>query len=343
MSTDTVRVRTHGARNRQAGDCGAPGSRPRKKLMRHRSGGFTLVELLVVIAIIGVLVALLLPAVQAAREAARRSQCSNNFRQVGLALHNYHDAVRSFPPGMIMWYSGAGPNCGSMASSNTYIGFGWSTFILPYLEEDSVYQQFDFRQQMDGNPNANFKPGGSRIETYICPSDFNGGNLVEFSGGSQNGVDPREDMRETNLAGVSDTTDWTCDADHLWPKELRKTDGMFGERQGCRIKQVLDGTSKTFMVGEVTGDIPSNYSGFPWVSFNLADTRDGINGPFTLPGGVYVAGYMGFRETGFSSWHPGGCLFTLADGSVRFVADEISARALRAYTTRAGGEVEVEE
>jgi prepilin-type processing-associated H-X9-DG protein len=305
------------------------------------------VELLVVIAIIGVLVALLLPAVQAAREAARRSQCGNNFRQAGLALHNYHDAVRKFPPGTIMWMHGLGPNCGAPGSAGDYYGFGWSTLILPYLEENTIYDQFDFKLQMSGEFNVNFVTGGKRIETYLCPSDPNGGGLADFSSGGQNGVDPREDLRATNMAAVSDSTDWTCDTNQLWPKELRKANGTFGERDGCRMKQITDGTSKTLLVGEVTGDIPTNYSSFVWASFNLADTLDGINGPFSLPGGVYAStgpgGILGFRKSGFSSWHPGGCHFVLADGSVRFIADSISAHLLSAYTTRAGGEASNDE
>ena len=113
--------------------------------MNHKSRpAFTLVELLVVIAIIAILIALLLPAVQAARESARRVQCSNHFKQVGLALHNYHTAIGSFPPGMIGWDSRWSSSCGPKGSGSYYIGFGWSSFILPYLEQQNLYDNLTF-------------------------------------------------------------------------------------------------------------------------------------------------------------------------------------------------------
>ena len=111
----------------------------------HR--GFTLVELLTVIGIVGVVIALLLPAVQAAREAARRAQCSNNFKQVGLALHSYHDTHRTFPPGMIYWMSSWTRNeCGPQwvprpPQSSSWYGLGWAAFILPYMEQDAIFDQ----------------------------------------------------------------------------------------------------------------------------------------------------------------------------------------------------------
>ncbi len=306
----------------------------RRRLMQ----GFTLVELLVVIAIIGILIALLLPAVQAAREAARRSHCSNNFKQVGLALHNYHDAKKALPAGLTQWGPDFGTKCGPQQTY--YFGFAWSAYILPYLEEKNIYSKFDFSKQLDGLPGDNFKAGGLRIETYLCPSDPNGGNLVNFSGGDFNGTDPREDMRGTNIACVVDSNDWSCDG--LWPKLFRFTDGMFGSVTGCRFKDVTDGTSKTLMVGEVTGDVKENYSGFFWVGGAQADTRDGINGPFTLPGGSFQATSggvsWGMRLSGFSSWHRGGCHFTFGDGSVHFVSENIASTVLAALTTRAKSE-----
>jgi len=127
-------------------------------------GGFTLVELLVVIAIIGVLVALLLPAVQSAREAARRMSCGNNFKQIGIALHNYHDAYQKLPPGWIM----------QATSPENSAGWGWPTFILPYVEQQNLYDRLQVNQLalMDVMGNAALRPlAQTKLKSYRCPSD----------------------------------------------------------------------------------------------------------------------------------------------------------------------------
>jgi prepilin-type N-terminal cleavage/methylation domain-containing protein/prepilin-type processing-associated H-X9-DG protein len=310
---------------------------------------FTLVELLVVIAIIGVLVALLLPAVQAARDAARRMQCANHFKQVGLAFHNYQSAKNTFPPGVIFSHADmAGkPDCAPLLPdilTETYFsGFGWGIFILPYLEHDVLYSQFERDKGLlpAGNKWAspqNFLQIASRIDTYLCPSDPNSGVLVFYTGEGKNGPHDDDDVADTNMAGVTDFEDWTCDG--TWPKSFKshRARGMLAERFGCRIREVTDGTSKTFLVGEVTGNLAEKRSNFPWASLTLSDTRS-INGAMTLPGGEDPALYGSFRGKGFSSWHAGGCHFAYADGSVHFVADDIAHQVIKALTTRAGGEV----
>ena len=131
---------------------------------RFRSG-FTLVELLVVIAIIGILVALLLPAVQAAREAARRMQCQNNLKQIGLAIHNFHDAKKILPPAQRQSWD--------LAQNKTVAGHSWATFILPYIEQQAIHDKYDFSPNLnwDDLPNdAATGPIRNRIATYICPS-----------------------------------------------------------------------------------------------------------------------------------------------------------------------------
>ncbi len=313
-------------------------SQSQGSISRRTFYGFTLIELLVVIAIIGILIALLLAAVQAAREAARRAKCANHFKQVGLALHNYHNAKKSLPVGKVQWGPDFGTKCGP--KSDYYFGLGWQAYILPYLEEQNVYGQLRFDQQLDGSLNNTFRAAGMRIDTFLCPTDNNGGNLVQYSGLAKNGDDPREDLRSTNLAGVSDSVDWSCDG--LWAKLFRYANGIFGNQFSCRLKDVTDGTSNTLMVGEVTGDLVENYAGFIWASGAIADTADGINGPFTLPGGSFRATsggvIWGVRLAGFSSWHRGGCHFTIADGSVQFLSENISAHVFAALSTRAGGE-----
>jgi len=115
---------------------------------------------------------------------------------------------------------------------------------------------------------------------------------------------------------------------------------MMGERQGCRIRDVSDGTSHTLLVGEVTGGGTGSHQGHTWVQFALCDTLDGINGPFSVPGGGEWGGagvgwgIRGFRDTGFSSFHPGGCHFAMSDGSARFLSENISMQTLKALTTR---------
>ena len=283
----------------------------------RRRIAFTLVELLVVITIIGILIALLLPAVQSAREAARRMSCANNFKQVGLAMHNYHTAHQCFPPGMIR------------------PGWGWGAFILPYLEQQAAHEGIHF----DGD--SYFDPGSTRemaalhIEAYLCPSDPQGGELVACCSWGTNGSDPDEDVRQSNMVGVADSEDWTYDG--IRPHELAQADGVMAAADGCRIARIKDGTSNTLMIGEVTGKGPGTYRGHFWVQWALLDTRDGINGPFTVPGGNWPSS-GGLRETGFSSFHPGGCNFVFCDGSVHFMSESIAHDVLAKLTTRAGGE-----
>jgi prepilin-type N-terminal cleavage/methylation domain-containing protein len=169
-----------------------------------RRFGFTLVELLVVIAIIGILVAMLLPAVQAAREAARRTQCANHFRQAGIALHNYNSAQQTFPVGTHT--SGFVPGiCESTPHPFFYDHFGWAGLILPYMEETDVYDQFDFSvPSFVWAPN--FAASATRIETFLCPSDPQDGELISYTGAEpNNGPDPWDDCRQSNMAGVSDS------------------------------------------------------------------------------------------------------------------------------------------
>src|SRR5688572_27028117 len=144
--------------------------------LRKTREGFTLVELLVVIAIIGVLVALLLPAVQSAREAARRMQCQNNLKQFGLALHNYHDANMAFPPSSV-WKQEA--HIAELNSSN--LGPNWIIMILPYMEQQSLFDSFDFNFAIPAKENA--VPRSTRLAVTLCPSD-SGYNTKPFNGGA---------------------------------------------------------------------------------------------------------------------------------------------------------------
>jgi prepilin-type N-terminal cleavage/methylation domain-containing protein len=220
-------------------------------MVRRRCHGFTLVELLVVIAIIGILIALLLPAVQAAREAARRSSCTNNLKQIGLALHNYHDTMRTFPPVAVFGRGGAYPQ---RAFHHT-----WLTFILPFMEQRPLYDATDFRRPVYGVVSATLpiQPQpivGTVVPTLLCPSDDGFGR------------DPSATW------GFAITNYIASEGYHWWPGAavpngnlVPNTDyqNVFSGGQTTTIGGITDGTSNTILVAE------SNSTGYkplsdPW-------------------------------------------------------------------------------
>jgi prepilin-type N-terminal cleavage/methylation domain-containing protein/prepilin-type processing-associated H-X9-DG protein len=291
------------------------------KTNHPKSAAFTLVELLVVITIIGILIALLLPAVQAAREAARRMQCGNNFKQVGLGLHGYHAVKGCFPTGM----------------TNQY--WGWTTFLLPYIERQGVYDLFDFNQgYWTAAPCRNREATRTWITAYLCPSDPQSQGAMPANGAAVSSGTPTELAGLSNMCGVSDSVDWTDGA--TFPRKFPEPDGIFGGDQACTIADIKDGTSNTLAVGEVTGGGAGTKLGNFWTTWNLNDTLEGINGPNTNPGGTYPPDKYGpgsgVELAGFASFHPGGCNFALADGSTHFISQNIARNTLAALTTRNG-------
>lgn len=294
-------------------------------MTRSRSKGFTLVELLVVIAIIGILIALLLPAVQAAREAARRSQCTNNLKQIGIALHNYHDTFKTLPPG---WLT---PD--NMGGDSRY-SWGWSASILPFMEQKAL-------QDASGYGKVNVYDAvtvatllqvlQTPISTLRCPSDTapdTNNWLVIHS----------QRMATSNYVGTHNSDYWDKDGD-------KAQGGMFIENKGTRFADVTDGLSNTMMVGErewsfkdVNGDILISGSANAWgnVPGHSSDFRWG----YQVALGVYRMNLNGTDQTGkiystnlsmrgsnaFSSAHPGGVNFCFGDGSVHFIAETIDGR-----------------
>ncbi len=296
----------------------------------RKSSGFTLVELLVVIAIIGVLVALLLPAIQAAREAARRTKCTNNLKQLGLGLQNYHDTHACFPPATML--TRASPACTNMGLG-TYERMGWGVLILPFIEESATYDHFDFSLPYNVAPNVDLEATGAVIPTFLCPSSAFKAMRCTFTGAitRPTGLGGNDDLSRTDYSPVTDSVDWTCDG--TWPK--KNPDGIMGHFTNTAMRDIVDGISNTLLLGEQANGTPGSYDCHTYIAFDGFDTANGINDPLTA---VPVGGVWHFRNSGFSSYHPGGCHFVLADASVRFISENINQATLSALTTKFGRE-----
>lgn len=319
--------------------------------LTSRRPGFTLVELLVVIAIIGILVALLLPAVQSARESARRTQCQNNFKQTMLALQNYHSTYNKFPLGNALHVFDT-PDLPRDVPPLGYAGFGWSAYILPYMEESNVYNLIDdWGHVYRGSPGS-WEATAQLIDPYVCPSDRNDSKWVDCCTGFQHGVDPETDWRVTNIAGVADSR--RSPTSMAW-QQIADGNGVLFNFSKIAIRHITDGTSQTAMIGEVTtggegrdGSGAIVTVGYSWVQRNLQTARQGINGPGTIPGGRSSADPLDgdggnrheemYDEVGFSSFHPGGCHFGYVDGRVEFLSEDVNQPVLAAFSSRNCGE-----
>ena len=289
-----------------------------------RRSAFTLIELLVVITIIGILIALLVPAVQAAREASRRISCFNNLKQVGLSLHNYHDTHRAFPPG---WIGVDRLTNRPFAEGET--GWGWASFTLPYLEQGNLWDNLiDFNRSMLEPTNQLAR------ETYLkvlrCPSDTPT-NKQFFLGrdGVPNSVLVR--LGTANYIGVHGTRELErCEGLPIGRQCF--SDGSFYHLSKTRFRDIADGTSSTFAVGERS----AKYGFSTWTGF----AKDGDRAFSRILGITdHPPTNLHGHFDDFSSYHPAGTNFLMMDGSVRLIIQSIDMRVYRALATRAGGEV----
>jgi prepilin-type N-terminal cleavage/methylation domain-containing protein len=319
-------------------------------MSRQRNNGFTLVELLVVIAIIGILVGLLLPAVQAAREAARRMQCLNNLKQMGLALHNYESAFQLFPPSRL---GNKVAIEGRASGSSAYQS--WPTLVLPFIEQQNLQNLMDFNSAWSSLRN---RPAvGTQLSFMLCPSAPGGDRFDRFwvdgaAAGDYGSMNEIKDRVYTRVLGLPDPGD-------------NARAGVLARGSSNPLSRITDGTSNTLMIAEAGGQpnvwtsrgpmsvaMFANYTDDKAVNFNGAivavdgtgwadpDCGFSINGA-TADGLIKYGPTMinAINVSEVFAFHPAGANFASADGSVRFVGATVDPHVFCAAVTRAGGEV----
>jgi prepilin-type N-terminal cleavage/methylation domain-containing protein len=328
---------------------------------KRKRQAFTLVELLVVIAIIGILVALLLPAIQAAREAARRAQCQSNLHNVAIAVLNYESSKKTFPEGMTLTQTKV-PTIRKLDEFQA----NWIIKTLPFMEEQPLYDSFDFTKKINDVVNSkNYVARGTVIPVLLCPSD--GSNQTLYQGGASGAANHGTNWARANYAAsagrafVHESTGFsgrtTGLGDLYWKDNCQR--GVMGPNNAVKLRRVSDGTSKTIMLGEIRTGITENDARGVWAMGHAGASllakygaNSDTNGPnFCNPRGddVYSDGCtksqgfcaptgenpaaeaecMGcfggdvFDQAGTRSKHTGGVFMAMCDGSVQFIGDDI--------------------
>jgi prepilin-type N-terminal cleavage/methylation domain-containing protein len=308
--------------------------------------GFTLVELLVVIAIIGILVGLLLPAVQAAREAARRIQCTNNLKQIGLALHNYEAGHRTYPPGFISRVIGQWSGRGNDPIPEAGPGWSFYAMLLPNMELGSLHQSVRF--DLPISDSANQAARSTKVPGYQCPSDAWNEPVTVWP--STLGL---RDLAHASYIGCLGGGDPANAPRYSAQYEETPFNGMFHRNQPIKHAAITDGTSNTIGIGERAsmfapngwaGVIPNGQTVF---SPATAQSRGQVVGQTARPAitmaTVHVRSGGPNASTGspggFWSPHVGGCLFLLMDGSVHTIPTNVDIQVFRAMAARNDGTV----
>lgn len=295
------------------------------QISRFPRAAFTLIELLVVIAIIGILMSLLLPAVQSIREAARRTECKNNLRQVALAAHLYHDAMERLPAGWIG------------DSTDNLPGWGWASRLLPFMEQNNVYDTIDFTLPIDDPSHLTAVSGV--ISTFLCPSDPLGETLDLVPTVDNGGLPPPILANpyvlptsqpsafmapRSNFSGVFGTLEIEDDPD--------AGDGVFYRNSRTRFADIRDGLSHTLMIGERVSD----YGGMTWLG-----VLNWVDEPMARVVGIadHAPNSEGGHIDDFRSHHPMGANFAAADASVHLIDEAIDLDIYRGAATRNGKEI----
>lgn len=312
---------------------------------------FTLVELLVVVAIIGVLVALVLPAVQAAREAARRTACASNIRQIGLALHHLHDHLGRLPPG----WSGATVGHQPAEPTDELPGWGWAARLLPQIEEQATHDAIDFRKPVydPADPFVHASVRTRIVPVYLCPSDVRGpaerGGLFGIGrddGAAEHGAEDEHDHAEAEhgyhpvdgpeLGELCEIAKSNYVGNFGWAREIDDApadgDGVFFRNSRIAFRTMIDGQSRTILAGERSSRLGcSTWAGVLAESEALRARVVGVADHQPNAGSHF---------DDYSSGHPGGVHFVYGDAAVHFLAADIDLEVLRGLCTRAGGEIE---